>query len=355
MADDNKSTADITCLVPTHNRPQFLRRLLHFYQQFPPGFAFFIADSSHAAAVAENFAAIDQARESLDITYQHFNVDLINKCTRALEQIRTPYVVFCADDDFLFPAAVERCVRFLETQPGYSVAQGIMAVMNCKRPGAPYHASAGFSISDDRALVRCSKMASLWFSTFYGVYRTETLLENFQITAANLDCLRSYFIPEMLMSQLSVLKGRVRVFPEIYYLLEAHDANLGSSPKVTEPKDAEELYLQFRTCLSSQFEQTGISRASAERLVDKWYGFMLDFGAAKSRNKTLSMPRVRRSLKRIWRKILNLFITDGIIYRRPVRPSDLRGQEDIWNAARHLMATYPNGLPASMEAKRYAA
>ena len=345
----------LTCLIATHNRPQFLRRLLHFYRQFPPGFSFFIADSSDAAAATENLAAIDQAQGSLDITYQHFHVDLTTKCTRALKQIRTPYVVFCADDDFLFPAAVERCVRFLATQPGYSVAQGILAVMNCKKPGAPYHASAGFSISDDRVLVRCSRMASLWFSTYYGVYRTETLLGNFQITAANSDCLRSYFIPEMLLSQLSVLKGRVRVFPEIYYLIEAHDTNLGSSPKVAEPKYAEELYLQFRTCLSSQFEQTGISRASAGRLVDRWYGFMLDFGAAKSRNNTFSIPRIRRSLKRIWRKILNLFITDGIVYRRPVRASNLRGQEDIWNAARHLMATYPNGLPADVEAKRYAA
>ena len=36
----------LTCVVPTHNRPHFLRRLLHLYSQFSPGFPFLVVDSS---------------------------------------------------------------------------------------------------------------------------------------------------------------------------------------------------------------------------------------------------------------------------------------------------------------------
>ena len=44
-------TPTITCLIPTHNRPQFLRRLLNFYEQFPPGFPI-SPDAASAIAIA---------------------------------------------------------------------------------------------------------------------------------------------------------------------------------------------------------------------------------------------------------------------------------------------------------------
>ena len=56
------TTSAITCLVPTHNRPQFLRRLLKFYGQFPPSFAISVVDSSCPDTAAQNVAAIQAAK-----------------------------------------------------------------------------------------------------------------------------------------------------------------------------------------------------------------------------------------------------------------------------------------------------
>ena len=341
----------LTCLVPTYNRPEFLRRLLQFYRQFPLPCSFLVADSSEPVAMAENQAIIHDARSTFDITYRHFNVDLTTKCCQALQQVQTPYVVLCADDDYLLPPALQHCVQFLETHPDYSVAQGIMAIVN--RPGKPPYATAGYSIVDDDPIARCGKMFRFNFTTFYGIYRTATLRDNFQVTTTGIDCASSHFFPELMLSQLSVMRGRVKVLPEIFYLHEEHDANFARTPKVSDANRAGELERQFRTTLSSQFELLGVSRAQAERHIQKWYGFLPGLGLTQSDN--LTFRRLRRFLNRTWRQVMNLVVRDGTIYRRPLRAADWSGQEAEWQEAIRLMTTSPKGISLSEVAKKRAA
>ena len=341
----------LTCLVPTYNRPEFLRRLFQFYQQFPLPCSFLVADSSEPGAKAENQAIIQDARRTFDITYRHFNVDLTTKCCQALQQVQTPYVVLCADDDYLLPLALQHCVEFLEDHPDYSVAQGIMAIVN--RPGKPPYATAGYSLDDEDAITRCRKMFRFNFTTFYGINRTANLRDNFQITTTSLDCAHSHFFPELMLSQLSVMRGRVKVLPEIFYLHEEHDANFARTPKVSDPSRAVELEQQFRTSLSSQLERLGVNRTQAKHLVQKWYGLLPGLGLTQSDQ---SMPRrLRRFLNRTWRQVMNLVIRDGTIYRRSLRAADWSGQEAEWQEAIRLMTTHPQGITLSEVAEKRAA
>ncbi len=341
----------LTCLVPTYNRPEFLRRLFLFYQQFPLPCSFLIADSSEPAAKVENQAIIQDARHTLDITYRHFNVDLTTKCSQALQQVQTPYVVLCADDDYLLPLALQHCVEFLEDHPDYSVAQGIMAIVN--RPGKPPYATAGYSLEDEDAITRCRKMFRFNFTTFYGINRTANLRSNFQITTTNIDCAHSHFFPELMLSQLSVIRGRVKVLPEIFYLHEEHDANFARTPKVSDPSRAIELEQQFRACLSSQYEPLGVSRTQAEQLVQKWYGLLPGLGLTQSDQ--FMLRSLRRFLNRTWRQVMNLVAKDGTVYRRSLRAADWSGQEAAWQEAIHLMTTFPKGISLTEVATKRAA
>ena len=341
----------LTCLIPTYNRPHFLRRLLQFYEQFPLPCSFFVADSSHPDAAAENVAVIDRVRGSLKITYRQFDADVVNKISQALQQIDTPYVVLCADDDCLLPSALQHCVQFLETHSDYSVAQGIMAIVN--RPGKPPYATAGYSLDDDDPIARCRMMFRFNFTTFYGIYRTVTLREHFQITTSSIDCAYSHFFPELMLSQLSVIRGRVKVLPEVFYLHEEHDSNFAGTPKVSDPSRAEELEHQFRTTLSSQLEHLALSRMQAEHLVQKWYGLLPGLGLMQSDQSMLR--RLRRFLNRTWRQVMNLVVRDGTIYRRPLRAADWSGQEAEWQEAIRLMTIHPKGISLSEVAKTRAA
>lgn len=339
----------LTCVVPTHNRPHFLRRLLRFYGQFPPGFSFLVVDSSEPSAAAENLTAIQGSQRELDIEYRHLNLSFNDKCIRGLELVQTLFVVICADDDLLFPDAVWRCVEFLENEPGYASAMGRTAQLDAKLPRWCCTILKGYSIEDDEPLQRCRRMASLWFTNFYAVYRTETLRANFEITAANTDSRQSVHMPEMLMSQLSVLRGRVKVLPLMYSLLERHDTNTSGSHQIRVRLQAELHYQRFRKCLADQCEQAGISRADAERFIDDSYGFFRDTNLANRRRPRSTVERMRRFLRQITSLTLDFLGRDekgGSAVSRLVRSRDLVGCEPIWHAAVQLISDFPQGIPS---------
>ena len=345
----------ITCVVPTHHRPQFLRRLFEFYSNWPPSFSFLVVDSSQPQFAAENRCLIDRVSGQLSIAYQHIERSFVDKCTQALETLATPFVVFCADDDLLFSETVQECVAFLEQHAEFATALGYSPVLDCGRRKGRCQVGIGMSLEDPQPLARCRQMARVWFSTFYGVYRTPTLREIFQKTQASTDSQLTYFLPEMMLSQLSVLRGQVKVFPKLYGLREFHFTNAGQRPKVPAQPQAELLYRRFQESLVQELTESGTSTAVANQFVDHWFGYLRDPEVANGRRKRPTLERVQRFASSLLRQLQNPFCTDRNLHRRFLRPSDIRGQEAIWNAAVRLMLDYPQGLPMAGEPGRVAA
>ena len=341
------SDESITCLVPTHNRPHFLRRLLRFYTTFPPGFPFLVVDSSHAAAASENVSAIHDARESLQIEYRHVDMNIIDKSILGLQGISTQFVVFCADDDLFFPDAIGPCVEFLKQSPQYSAALGKTAQISPTRPIRParqLQVLRGYSIEQDRPIDRCRQMISQIFSSFYAVYRTECLLGNFQLTAANTDAQLNVYGPEMMLSQMSVLRGKIKVLPQMYSIRERHEDNLGSTVRNGVQPEAESLFQRFKACLAGQLMQSGVDRAEAEQFLDERFGFFRDphFGTRRRRRSALELVRqtyhgiVDRLADQVWR--------DQARYTRQLGPRDLAGCGPAWQTAVELIREYPQGM-----------
>lgn len=334
----------LTCVVPTHNRPCFLRRLLRFYRQFPPSFSIQVIDSSVPSAALENLAVIDGVRGCLKIGYRHFDLNIVKKCAEGLELVRSPFVVLCADDDFLFPEATLRCAEFLESEPSFSSAMGRSATLNVGFPSRRCKIRRGYSIHDNRPLDRCHKMAAHWFTNFYAVYRTEILVNNFRLVAANSDPTQSVHISEMLLSQLSVLRGGIKVLPLMYSLSEVHDSNFGSERVLLEQSQAELLFQRFKDCLLDQFVNAGIERKDGERLIDDSYSFYSKPGLA---HRCRSLPgRLRDFAVEIVDRAADCLWTDMTRRRRYVRTSDIKGSESIWHFATQLMREFPQGIPS---------
>lgn len=336
----------LTCVVPTHNRPHFLRRLLKFYSQFPPGFRFLVLDSSSTVLAAENLEAIECARGSLDIDYRHFAMNFTDKCVEGLGQVRSPFTVFCADDDLLFPDAVWRCVEFLTNEPGFASAMGRVAMLNVNHPLRWCKILKGYSIEDDRPFDRCRRMARGWFCNFYAVHRTESRLDNFRLTAANTDSHGAVHLSEGLLSQLSVLTGRVKLLPQMYLLREQHGGNLGTAMRSLGQPEAERHYLQFRGCLTDQLERSGIDRADAERSIDEIYGIYRDPHLVQLRRRRSAVEMMRQMFRGISQRAADFFRTDGTRHRRLVRAGDLVGCETQWRVASQLIREFPQGMAA---------
>lgn len=343
------SQLELTCVVPTHNRPHFLRRLLHFYTKFRPNFPLIIVDSSNPSNAAENRAVIDCVRDRLEISYQHYDLPFIEKCIQCLERVWSPLVVLCADDDFLFPEGVEQCREFLLHEAGYASAMGRTVLLDNTRSGwrGKLRVLKGYSIEHDQPLSRCRQLAAQFYSNFYAVYHTATLLENYRIAAASSDAQSLPHLPETLLSQLSVLRGRCKVLPVMYSLWERHETNWSSMTRTQIQPEADLKFERFKQCLTDQFGQVGIEPAQTERLVEHWYGHFRFPDLANRRRQVSTAEMVRRVVYGMAERAVDTFANDRVMHCRSVRSSDLVGCEGAWNTAVKLMTEFPTGMTAN--------
>lgn len=106
---------NVTVIIPAHNRPERLRRLLDYYSR--TDIKILVPDSSD-----QPFA---DAEKYPDVTYLHRpKLHFLLKLREVLPMICTPYVLYCADDDFTVPSGIARMTAFLDAHPDYSTAQG---------------------------------------------------------------------------------------------------------------------------------------------------------------------------------------------------------------------------------------
>jgi len=65
------------------------------------------------------------------VEYMHLSdSNLHERLLYASKLVDTKYVAICADDDFIFPRGLERCIRFLDAHPDYSSVQGAFIRFN---------------------------------------------------------------------------------------------------------------------------------------------------------------------------------------------------------------------------------
>lgn len=347
---------NLTCLVPTHNRPSFLRRLLCFYTQFSPDCSFLVADSSENSAASENRRAIESCKNELEIEYFRCESEggFYGKSVLALERIRSPFVVLCADDDLLVPSTLSKCVDFLANQPEYASAMGRTVLLNTSRASwrGSLRVLKGYSIEDEHPFSRCRQMATQWFSNFYAVARKESLVASFRIAAAAANPKSLPQLPEMLLSHLSLLSGKAKVLPLMYSVWQRHSSNWGSATCKQIQPQAEQRYQQFKDILADQFVQVGVSRAESEKCIDDWYGhFRFPDLSSRRHNRSIGQ-RVDRALRGLAERVLDSIWTERVRHCRSVRASDLVGCESTWEAAVKLIRDFPHGIadePARLE------
>jgi len=336
----------LTCVVPTHNRPQFLGRLLTFHRETAPPYPLLVADSSAAPQAGENLAAVQALGDESRASYRHQDCHLLDKLVLALETVCTPYVALCADDDFLMPSAVQRCVEFLTDNSDYASAMGRTVQFRLRRVAMRCQVIKGYSVEHDRPLDRCRAMAEQWFTNFYGVYRTEALLGNMRLAAQYTDSRRGYFLPEVFLSQLSVLSGRAKVFPFLYSVMEQHTSNAANAPRSGVRLQAEEQYLLFRTGLVRELHRAGIAEQASGEFVDRWYGHFRSPDLRVRARRESPMETAVRAVRGLGYRALGLAGIDLGRHRRRLRDADIRECREAWECASRLLTRLPQGIPA---------
>jgi glycosyltransferase domain-containing protein len=271
-------------VIPTFNGTAFLRRALDYFQR--SAFTGQIVLSDNSAGEHRKFVAgCADAYKDLWIETHQFpeEIRFLDKMVATLERIESRFVMLHAHDDFMVPAAVERCVQFLLAHPDYVVARGRVAMFMLPRESNPpqaeltmslvQHAMRGYEQPDpaERMLAHIENYAS----TFYSVHERKSLIESFRLTEV---ATKNVIFFQYLSSCLSALQGKIHCSDELFYVRQAHHDSWSGTLKrgscehwpmlITSP-DFSRYYQQFRAALCEQVEhRTGRPAAELGARID---------------------------------------------------------------------------------------
>ena len=112
-----------TLIIPTINRPHFLKRLLTYLLGMDHSGTVVIIDSSDAR-VAKQIREYVENINKVNYIYL-YSKGLPTKVIKDnLDCIKTKYVSSCGDDDFIIPDAILRSITFLDNHQDISGCRG---------------------------------------------------------------------------------------------------------------------------------------------------------------------------------------------------------------------------------------
>jgi glycosyltransferase domain-containing protein len=171
----NGSQPRITVLVPTYNRATLLRRALDsVLAQTHRELKVLISDNASeddTAAVCEVYERTDQR---VQYVRQPENITPVPNFSWLLAHADTEFVLMVADDDWLAPDYVERCLAVMDSDPSLSIVTG---VNHYDVDDARHHLARNLDLTESSPSLRVLRyLRGRWSSTaFYGLLRTSAV------------------------------------------------------------------------------------------------------------------------------------------------------------------------------------
>lgn len=310
----------LTIILSTFNRPEYLRRLLSYFQTLKLKHQIYVGDASGPGHLERNKEFIDSVSGVLNI--RHLVCDSSKDSNEVLfyclEQVDTKYFVWVHDDDFTVPSALDSAVAFLDRNPSYEAAQGSQVYFSTV-PGGPYgdsvivapcrhvdHSVEGSSAAQ-RVRKRMAQKTLIAPTTTFSVKRTATALRaHKEAFALGLD----HGGTETAIDQLTLLSGNIKLLNGLYIAKQVNSANNSSTahgrymPIVTQsengviyepmvdPRAKEKglhppefidmivdplfhvKYERLTTCLAAELSrQDGISEEESRDVIKLWFWY----------------------------------------------------------------------------------
>ncbi|MFX1383563.1 MAG: TIGR00180 family glycosyltransferase [Promethearchaeota archaeon] len=269
-----------TIIIPTYNRPDRLFRLLSYYESNKVNYEIIIGDSSENEIKKINEKNILKL-SNLNFQYVKFSSDLsiFVKALKVLNLVKTKFCVFCADDDFIIPDAIKKCVKFLKKHQDYTAVTGrtINFWTNTLKNNEKtfvwkmkyYHKkipkSNNFSDSKSRLVFNFAA----YTPTFYCVHTTNFLKFLFKEI---LNSIHGEIFPELLPSMLTSIYGKIKYFKMLYGAREKGQVRhrpIRSTLDFLLDKSYRSKYKRFRERLVVHLSKfTNLDELNARKLID---------------------------------------------------------------------------------------
>ena len=310
---------DITLMVPTMNRSDFIIRLLNYYYDHDFTGCILIGDSSGPEHVEKTRTEIDRLKDRLNVRYIECpGLNTNDTFEKLVAMVETSYIAYLGDDDLLVPSGLELCIKFLEDHPDYSAANGEARAFKLPQSGAYGQMNImGVypqpSIEDNTAAKRLLKHLEHYSVSIFSVHRTETWRIMWKDLNSVMD--RS-FGGEIIPCCLSVVLGKIKHLDCLYLLRQSHDQIYhlpGFARWVTSP-DFYPSYKVFENSLAEQLVRVdGITPQEAEQVVKEAFSSYLF---------PIRLPRLVAYYRKLKKKYENYSENDtswGFLYFKTLR------------------------------------
>lgn len=270
-----------TIVIPTYNRPGYLKRILSYYNDSHVVCNIIIADGSSDEIKKLNGEAVSSFP---GLKIQHlekypFETPPLIRIADALTYVNTPYCVFCADDDFVTMKGIRQSVDFLEHNPDFTAAHGLYTAFRSEEDEQGkqqfYWIPAGYAhesiTSSDPAMRFSHHLSEYSQTTFYAVHRTAFLKMIYaEFSKSEIDAL----FGELLLSMLTVIYGKLKYLDVLYAARDASSAPAGGHrPTLRGAIDEgvyDEKYAKFRDCLATHLsKQSQLDIEASKKVVDE--------------------------------------------------------------------------------------
>lgn len=282
----------IGLIIPTHNRPNCLRRILAYYNSLEVDYSIVVADSSTEQNKEINKHIVNSF---LNLYIQHINSNayLWHKIAKATNYVKKKYCVICADDDFITVNGINQSVDFLEKNSDFTIAHGFYISYwldcdkgkNSKFCWVPVYTCRSIKFLDSKSRLDCH-LSNYSQITHYGVHRTDFLKMIFKETLNFTDDIR---FGELLPEMLTLIYGKMKCLNVLYAARERIPGSLGRTSKNLKDfmRDGtyEKKYNKFRSCLVKHLiKNSQINSDEAKELIDKGMAEYLNKYYSKSFN-----------------------------------------------------------------------
>lgn len=269
-----------TIIIPTYNRPEYLKRLMSYYDDFNVECKIIIADSStnENKNLNKNICSLFPNLNILHLDDYPSAIDPTEKIANSIKQVSSEYSVLCADDDFIVPNGIQQSIDFLEQNADYTIAYGVYLTFQIKQNKKNIYRSLWttrdypISIMSSDPIRRIYSYMDNFSSnpTFYATYRTDFLNFVFEETVKYANDL---LFGEDLRVFLTIFYGKAKCIDVLY---GARTTSWGSHNRPTlrdyiDDETFDDRIKTFKLCLANHLKEiSDIDIGEFNEMVDKW-------------------------------------------------------------------------------------
>ena len=296
----------VTILIPTYNRYRYLHRLLEYFLSYKPAPRIIILDSS-SESIGEDFPEEFQNRQQ--ICWRTFSSDtfFMHKLHDGLQEVKTPYSVFCPEDDFLALNGLLKGVQFLESNPDYSCVMGrcISHELRLSDSSEVFVWSPLFSkaqpAENEESLQRMLRYAEgKAIMNFYGLYRTKIHQRIWENTC---EYVSDWGLIEYVPCILSYLYGKVAVLNVLFWSHERHMSGWASAERTREMYSQDKLGRAVNGLAANIVAQVSLSEREAQEVANDLLEKLADGDIPKQQKRSSARNKMTKKsnlVKKVW-------------------------------------------------------